>query len=131
MTTPRKFSPKKLPKAVASRVARTANTVNQRATKVHNHAWPFSCLVAVSSMFNCSGRRPVRPPKPHRMAAGRRHLVLDFHGQCRGARLIVVLAANRMRVVLAAGASRPNVCHRQCRGLTRRGPDAGPGVSGD
>ena len=39
---------------MASRVARTANTVNSRATNVHSHALPFSSLVAVSSMFKCS-----------------------------------------------------------------------------
>jgi len=41
-------------RAVVSRVARTANTVNMRATNVHNHALSFSCLVPVSSIFNCS-----------------------------------------------------------------------------
>ena len=39
---------------MASRVARTANTVNIRATNVHSQALSFSCLVPVSSMFNCS-----------------------------------------------------------------------------
>jgi len=39
---------------LASRVARTANTVNVRATNVHSQTFPFSSLVAVSSMFSCS-----------------------------------------------------------------------------
>ena len=51
---PWNVSPKKVPSAVASRVARTANTVNSRATNVHSHAFPLASLVAVSSMFNCS-----------------------------------------------------------------------------
>ena len=54
MTTPPKSSPKKTSNAVASRVGRTANTVNSRATNVHSQAFPFSSLVPVSSMFNCS-----------------------------------------------------------------------------
>ena len=51
---PENASPRKVVKAVASRVARTANTVNVRATNVHSQALSFSCLVPVSSMFNCS-----------------------------------------------------------------------------
>jgi hypothetical protein len=37
--------------AVASRVTRTANTANIRATNVHSQAFPFSSLVGVSSAF--------------------------------------------------------------------------------
>ena len=54
VTTPWNLSVKKSPSAVASRVARTANTVNCRATNVQSHALPFSSFVAVSSMFKCS-----------------------------------------------------------------------------
>ena len=54
VTTPQNASPKKVVKAVASRVARTANTVNISATNVHNQALPFASFVPVSSMFRCS-----------------------------------------------------------------------------
>ena len=84
---PRNVSPRKTANAVASRVARTANTVNIRATNVHSHALPFSSLVAVSSMFNCSCVGSSAANCLIRRPQGRRHLVLYFHRQRRATRL--------------------------------------------
>ena len=49
--TPPNPSPKKAVNAVASRVARTANTVNISATNVHSQALPLASLVPVSSIY--------------------------------------------------------------------------------